>query len=99
MIILLRVTLYIPLTQPLLQLAALAGRPADIFVSMWAGGREAALDVVHICTISLCSLDFGNIDDHYRGPRIKEKVWLSPAAAEWQVCPSPQAPPSLTVLP
>ena len=52
-----------------------------------------------VTAIFLCSLDFGNIDDQYRGPSIKEKVWLSPAAAEWQVRPSPQAPPSLTVLP
>ena len=32
------------------------------------------LKSVHNCTIFLCSLDVGNIDDQSRGPSIKEKI-------------------------
>ena len=32
--------------------------------------------LIHNCTIFLCSLDVGNIDDQFRGPSIKEEDHL-----------------------
>ena len=32
---------------------------------------------VYICTVYMCSLDVGNIDDQCRGPSVKEKDHLA----------------------
>ena len=43
-----------------------------VFALKGGGG----LEVIHNCTIFLCSLDVRNIDDQCRGPNIKEKIIL-----------------------
>ena len=38
----------------------------------------------HICTIFLCSLDVGSIDDRCWGPSIKEKCYLAGLLTRWE---------------
>ena len=49
------------------------------FLKFWAelgGPPPPATPLVHNCTIFLCSLDVGNIDDQSRGPSVKERDCL-----------------------